>query len=87
MWLHANYRGEAPFLRAWGLDIRNPDDRAFGIEILEDLMQVEEGEEEDLEGETQVEVETEGGLKAVAGGELESKGESEGNGEQVKGLS
>ncbi|KAL2159046.1 hypothetical protein VTH06DRAFT_2805 [Thermothelomyces fergusii] len=24
VWLHVNYRGEAPFLRAWGLDIATP---------------------------------------------------------------
>jgi len=38
MWLHHNYRGELPFLRAWGLDIKNPTDRAEGLEILRDLM-------------------------------------------------
>ncbi|KAL2148442.1 hypothetical protein VTH82DRAFT_2362 [Thermothelomyces myriococcoides] len=41
IWLHVNYRGEAPFLQAWGLDIANPADRLEGLAILRDLMQAE----------------------------------------------
>ena len=41
VWLHVNYRGEAPFLRAWGLDIARPADRLEGLSILRDLMQAE----------------------------------------------
>ncbi|KAL2259057.1 hypothetical protein VTK26DRAFT_7395 [Humicola hyalothermophila] len=40
-WLHVNYRGEAPFLQAWGLDIANLSDRLEGLSILRDLMQAE----------------------------------------------
>ncbi|KAK4139528.1 uncharacterized protein C8A04DRAFT_15768 [Dichotomopilus funicola] len=43
IWLHVNYRGEAPFLRAWGLDIAKPTDRAEGLAILRELIQAEEG--------------------------------------------
>jgi len=45
VWLHANYRGEAPFLQAWGLDIKVPGDREVGLEILRDLMLAEEERE------------------------------------------
>ncbi|KAK4207386.1 hypothetical protein QBC37DRAFT_392797 [Rhypophila decipiens] len=38
IWLHQHYRGEAPFLRAWGLDIKNLADREEGRVILQDLM-------------------------------------------------
>ncbi|KAK0728842.1 hypothetical protein B0T26DRAFT_186220 [Lasiosphaeria miniovina] len=41
MWLHENYRGEAPFLSAWGLDIQRPEDRAEGLDILRDLIRSE----------------------------------------------
>ncbi|KAK5655664.1 hypothetical protein OQA88_5597 [Cercophora sp. LCS_1] len=41
VWLHHNYRGEAPFLLVWGLDIRNEEDREEGLEILRELMQAE----------------------------------------------
>ncbi|KAL2175897.1 uncharacterized protein P884DRAFT_279028 [Thermothelomyces heterothallicus CBS 202.75] len=41
VWLHVNYRGEAPFLQAWGLDIANPGDRLEGLTILRELMQAE----------------------------------------------
>ncbi|KAK3937467.1 hypothetical protein QBC46DRAFT_267467 [Diplogelasinospora grovesii] len=41
MWLHQNYRGEAPFLDAWGLNIKNEEDREEGSRILRDLMQAE----------------------------------------------
>jgi hypothetical protein len=40
-WLHVNYKGEAPFLKAWGLDIRSVSDRLEGLAILKDLMQAE----------------------------------------------
>jgi hypothetical protein len=42
-WLHVNYKGEAPFLKAWGLDITSASDRVEGLAILKDLMQAEEG--------------------------------------------
>lgn len=48
MWLHQHYRGEAPFLRAWGLDIKSAADREEGIVILRDLIAL------DLEGEKEV---------------------------------
>ncbi|KAK3360387.1 hypothetical protein B0T25DRAFT_129080 [Lasiosphaeria hispida] len=41
VWLHRHYRGEAPFLQAWGLDIKSPDDRAEGLGILRELMEAE----------------------------------------------
>lgn len=41
VWLHVNYRGEAPFLQAWGLDITKLSDRLEGLSILRDLMQAE----------------------------------------------
>ncbi|KAK3291778.1 uncharacterized protein B0H64DRAFT_435544 [Chaetomium fimeti] len=31
IWLHVNYRGEAPFLQAWGLDIGTVADRVEGM--------------------------------------------------------
>lgn len=44
IWLHRNYRGELPFLRAWGLDISSAEDRAEGLEMLRELMLEEEEE-------------------------------------------
>ncbi|KAK4120979.1 hypothetical protein N657DRAFT_673764 [Parathielavia appendiculata] len=41
IWLHVNYRGEVPFLKAWGLDIKKAADRVEGVAILRDLMQAE----------------------------------------------
>ncbi|KAK3905509.1 hypothetical protein C8A05DRAFT_12688 [Staphylotrichum tortipilum] len=41
IWLHVNYRGEGPFLRAWGLDITKPVDRSEGLALLRDLIQAE----------------------------------------------
>ncbi|KAH6623925.1 hypothetical protein F5144DRAFT_596010 [Chaetomium tenue] len=41
VWLHVNYRGEAPFLRAWGLDIGKVEDRVDGVEILRELMRAD----------------------------------------------
>ncbi|KAK0716418.1 hypothetical protein B0T21DRAFT_396029 [Apiosordaria backusii] len=38
MWLHHNYRGEAPFLAAWGLDITSQQDREEGVSIVKELM-------------------------------------------------
>ncbi|KAK4220703.1 hypothetical protein QBC38DRAFT_378479 [Podospora fimiseda] len=38
VWLHTNYRGEAPFLEAWGLDISRQRDREEGLMILRELM-------------------------------------------------
>ncbi|RYO76467.1 hypothetical protein DL766_006399 [Monosporascus sp. MC13-8B] len=44
LWLHRNYRGEAPFLKAWGLSINSEEDREEGKTILQDLMRGEEEE-------------------------------------------
>ncbi|RYP50247.1 hypothetical protein DL768_004184 [Monosporascus sp. mg162] len=44
LWLHRNYRGEAPFLKAWGLSINSEEDREEGKAILHDLMRGEEEE-------------------------------------------
>ena len=41
MWLHQHYRGEAPFLRAWGLDIKSAADREEGVVILRDLIDMD----------------------------------------------
>ncbi|KAK4174102.1 hypothetical protein QBC36DRAFT_244055 [Triangularia setosa] len=41
MWLHRNYRGEAPFLAAWGLDITSQQDRDEGVGIVKELMMEE----------------------------------------------
>ncbi|KAK0638546.1 hypothetical protein B0T16DRAFT_421335 [Cercophora newfieldiana] len=41
IWLHSNYRGEAPFLQAWGLDIKKEEDRAEGIRMVRELMSAE----------------------------------------------
>lgn len=41
IWLHSNYRGEAPFLQAWGLDIEKDDDRREGVRIVRELMDAE----------------------------------------------
>ena len=41
-WLHRNYRGEANFLRAWGLSIDNEEDRDEGAALLRELCQSEQ---------------------------------------------
>ncbi|KAK3309238.1 uncharacterized protein B0T15DRAFT_573259 [Chaetomium strumarium] len=41
IWLHVNYRGEAPFLKAWGLDIGRRSDRLEGLAILRELIHAE----------------------------------------------
>ncbi|KAI1375803.1 hypothetical protein F4677DRAFT_420768 [Hypoxylon crocopeplum] len=41
VWLHRNYRGEATFLKAWGLHITRDMDREQGLEILRELMAAE----------------------------------------------
>lgn len=48
IWLHVNYRGEAPFLKAWGLSITKPADRIEGLGILRELIQAE-GERKEME--------------------------------------
>ncbi|KAI1147663.1 hypothetical protein F4825DRAFT_134169 [Nemania diffusa] len=45
LWLHRNYRGEAMFLRAWGLQIASEEDRDEGRGILRELMEGEAQEE------------------------------------------
>ncbi|KAK8117612.1 uncharacterized protein PG998_005893 [Apiospora kogelbergensis] len=42
LWLHKNYRGEANFLRAWGLSIDNEEDREEGAALLRELVQSEQ---------------------------------------------
>ncbi|KAI1499737.1 hypothetical protein F5X99DRAFT_268921 [Biscogniauxia marginata] len=46
LWLHRNYRGEATFLRAWGLQISNEEEREEGLTILRELMASEAEEDE-----------------------------------------
>ncbi|KAI1759006.1 hypothetical protein GGR53DRAFT_515199 [Hypoxylon sp. FL1150] len=41
IWLHKNYRGEATFLKAWGLHFTRDADREQGREILQVLMAAE----------------------------------------------
>ncbi|KAI0882067.1 uncharacterized protein GGS22DRAFT_196224 [Annulohypoxylon maeteangense] len=41
LWLHRNYRGEATFLKAWGLHITRSTDRERGLEIMRELMAAE----------------------------------------------
>ncbi|KAK6851607.1 hypothetical protein PG995_011732 [Apiospora arundinis] len=42
LWLHRNYRGEANFLRAWGLSIDSEEDRDEGAALLRELVQSEQ---------------------------------------------
>lgn len=49
IWLHVNYRGEAPFLKAWGLSITKLADRIEGLAIMRELIQAE-GERKEMEG-------------------------------------
>ncbi|KAI1424715.1 hypothetical protein F5Y12DRAFT_428581 [Xylaria sp. FL1777] len=44
-WLHRHYRGEAMFLKAWGLQITSEEDREEGRGILRELMERETQEE------------------------------------------
>lgn len=41
IWLHVNYRGEGPFLEAWGLSIMKLEDRLEGLAIIRELIQAE----------------------------------------------
>lgn len=50
VWLHVNYRGEAPFLHAWGLDIGKVADRVEGVEILRELMRADAEAEAGVDG-------------------------------------
>ncbi|KAI1476877.1 hypothetical protein F4774DRAFT_420500 [Daldinia eschscholtzii] len=45
LWLHRNYRGEATFLKAWGLHVTRDADRERGLEIIRVLMAAESTEE------------------------------------------
>ncbi|OTB07278.1 hypothetical protein M426DRAFT_20327 [Hypoxylon sp. CI-4A] len=47
IWLHRNYRGEATFLKAWGLHITKDTDRERGLEILQHLMAAEAPKEKE----------------------------------------
>ncbi|KAH8675455.1 hypothetical protein BX600DRAFT_452708 [Xylariales sp. PMI_506] len=42
LWLHRNYRGEATFLKAWGLKIESEEDREEGLVLMRELMDAEE---------------------------------------------
>ncbi|KAH6648541.1 hypothetical protein BKA67DRAFT_575142 [Truncatella angustata] len=42
LWLHRNYRGEATFLKAWGLSIEKAEDREEGITMMRELMDAED---------------------------------------------
>ncbi|KAI0551144.1 hypothetical protein F4679DRAFT_540545 [Xylaria curta] len=44
-WLHRHYRGEASFLKAWGLEITIEEDREEGRRILRELIEGEAQEE------------------------------------------
>ncbi|KAI1260468.1 hypothetical protein F5Y18DRAFT_254173 [Xylariaceae sp. FL1019] len=44
-WLHRHYKGETNFLKAWGLQIGNDEEREEGLSILRELMRGEEEEE------------------------------------------
>ncbi|KAI1647472.1 uncharacterized protein F4817DRAFT_365216 [Daldinia loculata] len=46
LWLHQNYRGEATFLKAWGLHVTRGADREQGREIMEMIMAAESKEKE-----------------------------------------
>ncbi|KAI1327935.1 hypothetical protein F5Y16DRAFT_167167 [Xylariaceae sp. FL0255] len=48
-WLHRHYRGEATFLKAWGLQITNNEDREEGLRILRELIRGEEEEAKERE--------------------------------------
>ncbi|KAI1077421.1 hypothetical protein F5B20DRAFT_275561 [Whalleya microplaca] len=42
LWLHRNYRGEATFLKAWGLSMDSEEDREEGMAMMRELMESEE---------------------------------------------
>ncbi|KAI0431900.1 hypothetical protein F5Y09DRAFT_174028 [Xylaria sp. FL1042] len=46
-WLHRHYRGEAMFLKAWGLQITSEEDREEGRVILRELLEREAQEEKE----------------------------------------
>ncbi|KAI0904952.1 hypothetical protein F4823DRAFT_612961 [Ustulina deusta] len=48
-WLHRHYRGEAMFLRAWGLQITSEEDREEGRGILRELIEREAQEERETQ--------------------------------------
>ncbi|KAI0205307.1 hypothetical protein F4808DRAFT_411253 [Astrocystis sublimbata] len=48
-WLHRHYRGEATFLRAWGLEITNDEEREEGRKIMRELIEGEAQEERELQ--------------------------------------
>ncbi|KAI0517542.1 hypothetical protein F5B22DRAFT_603334 [Xylaria bambusicola] len=48
-WLHRHYRGEAVFLKAWGLQIESEQDRQEGRRILRELMEGEAQEERETQ--------------------------------------
>ncbi|KAI0138632.1 hypothetical protein F4776DRAFT_670508 [Hypoxylon sp. NC0597] len=48
LWLHRNYRGEATFLKAWGLHITRDADRERGLEIMRELIAAEVPNEKEV---------------------------------------
>ncbi|KAK5636060.1 hypothetical protein RRF57_011772 [Xylaria bambusicola] len=48
-WLHRHYRGEAVFLKAWGLQIESEHERQEGRRILRELMEGEAQEEREAQ--------------------------------------
>ncbi|KAJ3563232.1 hypothetical protein NPX13_g8273 [Xylaria arbuscula] len=48
-WLHRHYRGEAVFLKAWGLQIENEKDREEGRRIMRELIEGEAQEEREAQ--------------------------------------
>ncbi|KAI1339424.1 hypothetical protein F5Y15DRAFT_382494 [Xylariaceae sp. FL0016] len=71
LWLHRNYRGEATFLKAWGLHITKEEDREEGIKILRELMS---GESEDERREQAYRARTESASVAQTLPPTEAKG-------------
>ncbi|KAI1847415.1 hypothetical protein JX265_005525 [Neoarthrinium moseri] len=66
LWLHRNYRGEATFLKAWGLNIEKADDRDEGITIMKELMASEEEKRKSKKAEKAKELGLpEGGLQII----------------------
>ncbi|KAI8949222.1 hypothetical protein F4801DRAFT_553855 [Xylaria longipes] len=48
-WLHRHYRGEAMFLKAWGLEITSEEDREEGRRIMRELIEGEAQEERETQ--------------------------------------
>jgi hypothetical protein len=64
LWLHKNYRGEVPFLRAWGLDIKSEEERDEGVGIMRELMAAERQKKERMKAEEERKERRERGLRS-----------------------